>query len=236
MIQGLTGPKFCSFNVSAAQSCKMWTFARSVKKQNNQKTPATDPWNQELDGAWHLAAVGGHLYHETLHALEQQLRSLKTPRDRHLLKQVWRKNSLFFFFNACFCKNVHIITVAAMYQAPIFMCLVLSQGLWWRSTFFHRTEKNSHKNHPHKLKCILQKTETTNLCHLVRQEQRDCEGLDVITETQADDVTDAKDGRVSWGDVPCAHCLIHHQVKHGVHLRQVGVLGQVEIPRVKLDS
>lgn len=70
----------------------------------------------------------------------------------------------------------------------------------------------------------------------MRQEQRDGEGLDVITETQADDVTDAKDGRVSRGDVPCAHCLVHHQVKHSVHLRQVGVLGQVEIPRVKLDS
>ena len=68
------------------------------------------------------------------------------------------------------------------------------------------------------------------------QEQRDGEGLDVVAETQADDVTDAEDGRVSWGDVPCAHPLIYHQVKHGMNFGQIGVFRQVEITWVKLDS
>ena len=65
------------------------------------------------------------------------------------------------------------------------------------------------------------------------QQQRDGKGLDVITETQTYDVAYAEDGRVPGSNVPCAHTIIHNQMKDSMNFWQVGMLGQVEISCVQ---
>lgn len=69
----------------------------------------------------------------------------------------------------------------------------------------------------------------SNLRHLIEEKERDGDGVDVVTETQLDDVSDAQYNWMARGNVRLFDAVVCYQVKHNMDLRQIGMFCQVEI-------